>query len=66
MPQVISKTAWTTNEEWEFIESTLEVKKLQENQTGYASQFLDSYILSYGMYMFVLNLLMLYKKGISR
>ena len=39
--------------------------KLQENQTGDASQFLGSYILSYYMYMFVLNLLILTNKGIS-
>ena len=45
------------------IESTLEVK-LQENQTGDASRFLGSYILSYGMYMFVLNLLILSRAGI--
>ena len=36
------------------IESTLEVK-LQENQTGDASRFLGLYILSYYMYMLVLQ-----------
>ena len=37
---------------------------LQENQTGDASQFLGSYILSYGMYMFVLNLPIRSRAGI--
>ena len=37
------------------IEATLEVK-LQENQTGVASQFLGLYILAWSMYMLVLNL----------
>ena len=45
------------------IEFTLEVK-LQENQTGDASQFLGLYILSYCMYMLVLNLLILLRAGI--
>ena len=49
----------------ELIESALEVK-LQENQTENVSQFLGSYILSYGMYMFVLSLSILSGKGISR
>ena len=44
-------------------ESTLEVK-LQENQTGDASQFLGLYILSYGMYMFVSNLPIQSRAGI--
>ena len=56
MPQAISNK--TTNKSVELIESTLEVK-LQENQTGDANQFLGSYILSYCMYMFVSDLLIL-------
>ena len=44
-------------------ESALEVK-LQENQTGDASQFLGLYILSYCMYMLVLNLPILLRAGI--
>ena len=47
----------------ELIESTLEMK-LQENQTGDASQFLGLYILSYGMYMFVSNLPIQSRAGI--
>ena len=39
-------------------------EKLQENQTGVASQFLDSYISSYGMYMFVSDLPILSRAGI--
>ena len=39
--------------------------KLQENQTGDASQFLGLYILPYCMYMFVLNLAILYRAGIA-
>ena len=38
--------------------------KLQENQTGDASQFLGLYILSYCMYMLVLNLPILLRAGI--
>ena len=38
--------------------------KLQENQTGDASRFLGLYILSYSMYMFVLNLPILSRAGI--
>ena len=44
-------------------ESTLEVK-LQENQTGDASQFLGLYILSYCMYMFVSDLPILSRASI--
>ena len=44
-------------------ESALEVK-LQENQTGDASQFLGLYILSYCMYMFVSDLLILSRADI--
>ena len=44
-------------------ESALEVK-LQENQTGDASQFLGLYILSYCMYMFVPDLPILSRVGI--
>ena len=46
------------------IESALEVK-LQENQTGDASRFLGSYILSYCMYMFVPDLPILSRAGIA-
>ena len=38
--------------------------KLQENQTGDASRFLGLYILSYCMYMFVLDLPILFRAGI--
>ena len=38
--------------------------KLQENQTGDASQFLGLYILSYCMYMLVSDLLILFRVGI--
>ena len=44
--------------------STLEVK-LQENQTGDASQFLGLYILSYCMYMFVSDLPILSRASIA-
>ena len=47
----------------ELIKSTLEVK-LQENQTGNASQFLGSYILSYCVYMLISNLPILSRTGI--
>ena len=40
--------------------------KLQENQTSNVSWFLDSYILSYCMYMCVPDLPILSKKGKSR
>ena len=45
-------------------ESALEVK-LQENQTGDASQFLGLYILSYCMYMFASDLLILSRVSIT-
>ena len=45
-------------------ESALEVK-LQENQTGDASQFLGLYILSYCMYMLVSDLPILSRVGIT-
>ena len=38
--------------------------KLQENQTGDASQFLGLYILSYCMYMFASDLPILFRAGI--
>ena len=44
-------------------ESALEMK-LQENQTGDASQFLGLYILLYCIYMLVLNLLIQLRAGI--
>ena len=47
----------------ELIKSTLEVK-LQENQTGDASRFLGSYILSYCVYMLISNLPILSRTGI--
>ena len=40
--------------------------KLQENQTGDASQFLGLYILSYCMYMLVSNLPILSRAGIMK
>ena len=46
------------------IGSALEVK-LQENQTGNASQFLGLYILSYCMYMLVSDLPILFRAGIA-
>ena len=39
--------------------------KLQENQTGDASQFLGFYILSYCMYMLVADLPILSRAGIA-